>query len=262
MWRPPLPSKVAGRVNAAVYLTNVLGGVDQLLNGSEGLRGWGSQPFVDPVLLVPRGYDAATQRFRYEANPRFAETRATRVLTREPFRLSFDVNIRLHTNYDLQSLRRAIEPVRVNGRWERRGEDSLMAQYLRETSSLHRAMITESDSLFLSREQIVKLQRADSVFGDGVRELYRPLAKYLAGEGGEKVSKEALAMVDSTKKRYWRLFWQQPEVADSIVTPMQRDLMQMLKGMLETSQKDRENSQWYFGQNVPLVHKRPEPPKP
>ncbi|MBX9929138.1 MAG: carboxypeptidase-like regulatory domain-containing protein [Gemmatimonadaceae bacterium] len=255
MWRPTMPKKADGRVSAAVYLTNVLGGIDQLLHGTDGLRGWGSQPFVDPVLMVPRGFDAAGRRFRYDVNPRFAETRANRVLAREPFRLSFDVSLRLHTNYDLQTLRRAIEPQRINGKWERRGEDSLMALYLNQTSSIHLAIVSEADSLFLSRDQVVKLRRADSLFAASVRDIYRPLAKYLAGEGGERTSPAALAMVDSTTKRYWRLFWQQPEVADSLVTPLQRDLMEMLKGMLATEKKDRENSQWFFGHQVPLVPK-------
>ncbi len=55
-WRPRLPAKVRNRVTASVYFANVLGGVDQLLHGSD-LRGWGSGGAPDPVLLVPRGFD-------------------------------------------------------------------------------------------------------------------------------------------------------------------------------------------------------------
>jgi hypothetical protein len=46
------------------------------------------------------------------------------------------------------------------------------------------------------------------------------------------------------------VFWQQPEVADSTITPSQRELMPMFKQMLSVPQKDREHSQWQFGNPV------------
>jgi hypothetical protein len=70
----------------------VLGGIDQLVHGGA-LRGWGTQAAPDPVLLVPRGFDAAGPggpRFRYDVNPRFADTRGRSTLFREPFRISMD----------------------------------------------------------------------------------------------------------------------------------------------------------------------------
>jgi len=39
------------------------------------LRGWGSPATPDPVLLVPRGFDAVNGRFKYDVNPRFADAR-------------------------------------------------------------------------------------------------------------------------------------------------------------------------------------------
>ena len=79
-WRPPMPRRWGGRVTPAVYLQNVLAGVDQLVHGNGGLRGWGSPATPDPVLFVPRGFDATAQRFRYDVNPRFADTRPSRTL--------------------------------------------------------------------------------------------------------------------------------------------------------------------------------------
>ena len=51
--------RFGGGSNANVYLQNVLAGVDQLVHGSNDLRGWGSPAAPDPTLLVPRGFDAA-----------------------------------------------------------------------------------------------------------------------------------------------------------------------------------------------------------
>jgi len=255
-WSPPLPRRWGRRLTANVYLANILGGVDQLLHGDAGLRGWGAAGTPDPVLLVPRGFDVAGPngpRFRYDVNPRFGLARGARALVREPFRVSVDFRLDFATAYPVQQLRRVLEPVRVaGGRWERRSADSVAAFYLRQTSSVHRAILAESDSLFLSAGQMAALQRADSAFGDSVRALYRPLAAYLAARPDGAFGKPELDSVEAVEKRYWRLFWQQPEVADSVLSPTQRQLFPLLGHMLGVPARDRENSQFRFGWPVPL----------
>jgi hypothetical protein len=61
--------------------------------------------------------------------------------------------------------------------------------------------------------------------------------------------------VQATQKAYWKIFWQQPEVADSLITPSQRELLPMFKSMIATPSKDRENSQWQFGHPVTFADK-------
>ncbi|MES2177227.1 MAG: carboxypeptidase-like regulatory domain-containing protein [Gemmatimonadota bacterium] len=253
-WRPPVPSRWGGRVSPNVYLQNVLAGVDQLVNGSASLKGWGSPSFVDPVLLVPRGYDAGANRFRYDVNPRFADTRPSRNLALNPFRLVIDFALNLSTDYDLQQLRRAVEPIRAPEGWQRRSADSLTAFYLRNTSSVHKALIAESDSLFLSASQVTALRRADSVFSARVRAIYRPLGDYLSkGQGG--AGKSELDSVQTASKAYWKVFWEQPEAADSVVTQSQRELFPMLREMVKTPKPEREHSQWQFGNPVTVTDK-------
>ncbi len=263
-WRPPTPAQWGGRVGPTIYLQNVLSGVDQALHGSGDLRGWGSSTQPDPVLLVPRSYDVAAQRFRYDVNPRFGETRPGRTVALNPFRIVLDFSLNFSTDYDIQQLRRAVEPVRgIEGAWRRRTADSLAAFYLANTSSIHKMLLEESDSLFLSAGQIASLRRADSVFSERVRALYVPLGKFLAvGAGG--AGKAELDSAQTTEKEYWRVFWVQPEIADSLVTPSQRELMPILKNMAATPKQDREHSQWSFGHPVTLVDKprRTEPVAP
>ena len=253
-WQPPMPSRWSGRVVPNVYLQNVLSGVDQLVHGSEGMRGWGSPAQPDPVLLVPRGFDATASRFRYDVNPRFADTRPGRTLLREPFRIVIDFSLRLSTDYDLQQLRRAVEPIKGAGGWERRSADSLTAFYLSNTSSVYKLLLNGSDSLFLSTTQVAALRRADSVYTARVRGIYRPLGQFLArAQGG--ASKAELDSVQTVQKAYWKIFWVQPEIADSIVTPTQRELMPTLKGLLSTPVANREHSQWQFGWPVTFADK-------
>ena len=254
-WRVPTPQRWRGRVVPNVYVENVLGGIDQLVHG-DNLRGWGSQPVVDPVLLVPHGFDPATQRFSYTVNPRFADTRPAHTLVRNPFRISVDFSFNLSVNYPLQELRRAVEPVRApTGGWARRSADSLTAFYLSRTSDVYRMLLDNSDSLFLTKPQIAMLQHDDSVYSAQVRDVYSRLGSYLAAGAAHDPGKAELDSANASAKAYWKIFWQQPEIADSAVTPAQRELVPMLKGMLSVPRSDREHSEWQFGYPVPLVDK-------
>ena len=261
-WSPPIPQKWARRVRSNIYLENVLGGIDQLVHGSD-LRGWGAQARPDPVLLIPRGFDATAKRYRYDVNPRFADTRPGRTLFRTPFRISLDFRIDLSVDYPLQQLRRALEPIRgPNHSWVDRGADSLAAFYLSRTSSIHKALLTESDSLFLTKAQIAELRRADSAYSAQVRALYVPLGRFLAERRGHEPGKTELdsaAVVDST---YWTVFWLQPEIADSIISPTQRELFPMLKAMVGVPKNDRAHSRWMFGNPVTFTDEKPKAPVP
>jgi hypothetical protein len=258
-WRPPMPSKWGGRVRPTLYLQNILAGVDQALHGTESLRGWGSQAIPDPVLLVPKGFEAGQSRFRYDVNPRFGQTRGARSIGRDPFRIVLDFSVNLSTDFDLQTLRRAVEPVKSGNVWQRRSADSLASFYLRQTSSIHKLLIRESDSLFLMRDQLVALRAADSAFSERVRAIFIPLGEFLA-QGSGAAGKAELDSVAKVQKEYWRIFWEQPEIAAAIVNPTQRELMPMFQRMLEVPMEDRKNSQWQFGNPVTFSDKPPAPP--
>jgi hypothetical protein len=259
-WRPPMPGRWNGRVLPTVYLQNVLAGLDQALHGSSDLRGWGSQPTPDPVLLVPRGFDPAAQRFRYDVNPRFADTRAGRIIGRDPFRIVIDFALNLSTNFDLQQLRRAVEPVRGPTGWQRRSADSLAAFYLSNTSSIYKLLLSETDSLFLSKAQVAALRKADSVYSARVRAIYGPLGEFLSKSGGT-VGKVEMDSVKATQKVYWKIFWEQPEIAGEIVSPTQREFMPMFGRMIATPMKEREHSQWQFGNPITFADKPPTGPR-
>jgi hypothetical protein len=260
-WSPPFPRRWLGRVTPNVYFENVLGGVDQLLHGSSGLRGWGGQPVVDPVLLVPHGFDPVSKSFKYAVNPRFADTRPINTLTRNPFRITLDFSFDLSVDYPLQELRRAIEPVKGPHGYTRRTADSLAAFYLSRTSSIHKLLLENSDSLFLTKPQVAALQHDDSVYSAEVRAIYIQLGNFLAQHEGSDPGKAELDSVKNTSKTYWKIFWRQPEIADSVVTPAQRELMPMFKNMLAVTPKDREHSQWNFGNPVTFSDKARPPQK-
>jgi hypothetical protein len=61
--------------------------------------------------------------------------------------------------------------------------------------------------------------------------------------------------VKTVQKEYWKIFWEQPEIAAEIVSPTQREFMPMFARMLETTKKERENSQWQFGHPITFSDK-------
>jgi Carboxypeptidase regulatory-like domain len=73
----PVKVRMPQRATLSFQLSNPLGAADLLMHGSSGLRGWGQPSFPDQSLLYVRGFDPATQRYRYEVNQRFGATSQT-----------------------------------------------------------------------------------------------------------------------------------------------------------------------------------------
>ena len=86
-----------------------------------------------------------------------------------------------------------------------------------------------------------------------------PLGEFLSkGNGG--AGKAELDSVKATQKNYWKVFWEQPEIAGELVTPAQRPLVPMFERMIATPMEDRKNSQWQFGNPVTFSDKPQQPP--
>ncbi|MDX2182645.1 MAG: carboxypeptidase-like regulatory domain-containing protein [Gemmatimonadaceae bacterium] len=208
------------RTTMSVNLANPLALFDQLLHGESGLRGWGGPSLPDPVLLVPRGFDAGTNRFRYSVNPRFGDTRPGRTLLRNPFQLTVDFSFNLTRNPSVQELERNIEPV-ARGAFVRPSADTILRRYEERVSSIHQTLLDNADTLFLTRDQIEASMQADTAFRKAAREIYRPLAEYLSALPQRFAGAEALAKVKETEKRYEELFWQQRDLVKTRLTPLQ-----------------------------------------
>jgi hypothetical protein len=85
-------------------VANPLGAADLLLHGENNLRGWGQTPFPDPQLLYVRGFDQATQRFRYEVNQRFGSTNPAFSPFRTPVTVTAQMRFDLGPTRERQNL--------------------------------------------------------------------------------------------------------------------------------------------------------------
>nr|MCU0624330.1 hypothetical protein [Gemmatimonadaceae bacterium] len=237
-------SRLLGRrVALSLNLANPLALADQLIHGERGLKGWGGPAQPDPVLLVPRGFSAATNRFTYAVNPRFGDTRPGRTLLRNPFQLAIDVSIDLTRNPDVQELERNIEP-EGRGAWRRPPADTILARYLERVSSVHQALLDNADTLFLTRPQIEASLKADTAFREQATAIYRPLAEYLAGLPRSFDGLEAKARVDSTERRYQELFWQQRDLAKAQLQPLQASALPRWMQAMFATRLDDDWERW------------------
>ncbi|MGH7694376.1 MAG: hypothetical protein ACRENH_05320, partial [Gemmatimonadaceae bacterium] len=93
-WRPNFWG-LNRRLAVSVVTVNALGGLDELLHGTNNLHGWGQFRGQDNTLLYVRGFDAALQNYRYEVNERFGAARNGANGIRVPFQLGINARYTL-----------------------------------------------------------------------------------------------------------------------------------------------------------------------
>jgi hypothetical protein len=94
-FRPDFGGRLGRRLQISTTFVNPLAGLDQLLHGRDDMHGWGQFAFADPTLLYVRGFDPATQSYRYEVNERFGSSASTRSALRNPFQVALQARLQL-----------------------------------------------------------------------------------------------------------------------------------------------------------------------
>lgn len=156
-WRPGFFDR---RLQMSLQTINVLGGLDQLINGENNLKGWGGNLRPDNTLLTVNGFDPATDRFTYVVNERFGNTSSSATAIRAPFQLA--INLRYFIGFDTRTLQ-----IQSLGRGNRTPPnaralvDSFLLRFDQQNAAL--AALARKDSLALTPAQVTELQHvADS----------------------------------------------------------------------------------------------------
>jgi hypothetical protein len=148
------------RFNFALNFTNPLGGLDQLLHGSDDLHGWGTAAAPDPVLYSVRGYDPMANRFKYEVNPRFGSTAPSVNTIRAPFRLTLDVTMDISPSLPQQQVSRWMTPGRNGHPGARLTKDELVSRLRRTVPDPYTTLLgDQSDSLLLTNDQVTRIRQ-------------------------------------------------------------------------------------------------------
>jgi len=176
----PVKVRMPQRATLSFQLSNPLGAADLLMHGSGGLRGWGQPSFPDQSLLYVRGFDPATQRYRYEVNQRFGSTSQAAGGFRVPVTLTammrFDIGPTREQQLLTQQLDRGrrtdgtkIPEMLIKAIYSSGGIPNPMSTILRQQDSLKLTSV-QADS-------IAALNRMYSIRNDAI---WSPVAKYLA----------------------------------------------------------------------------------
>jgi hypothetical protein len=152
-WRPAMFDR---RLMIQVQTQNLLGGLDEWINGDNNIKGWGGNARPDNTLLTVTGFDPATSQFKYSVNTRFGNTSGAATAQRSPFQVL--INLRYAIGYDprtqqIQQLARGLGGGATTGP---QMLDSAMARFRRQNIAV--AALARKDSLVLTREQVTSLQ--------------------------------------------------------------------------------------------------------
>ncbi|HEY4216184.1 MAG TPA: carboxypeptidase-like regulatory domain-containing protein [Gemmatimonadaceae bacterium] len=211
----------------SINFANPLTGIDELLHGTDHLRGWGAPAAPDPTLYFVRGFDPTTQHFTYEVNPRFGNTRPSISQFLNPFRVTFEVSFSVNGNVQRQQLEVYMRPTR-GAPGVRPPADTILRR-LRSTgfsaTSPFFWIISNADSLLLSPQQLSEMQasadRVRAMTDSTYKALAIELANLPAGYNPDTVS-ERIQTVSST---IFRFPPSESAVISRVLTPIQFRLL-------------------------------------
>jgi len=166
------------RLTISVLALNTLAGLDQLFHG-DNLRGWGQRAMPDRTLLHARGFDPATNSYRYEVNENFGASTGGRSAFRSPFQLALQARLAVGTDPARGQFQRV---VRGPG-GQRQSPEQLRERMQRAVPNAFREILAVDDSLqlALTDEQKQRLTVAGDSFQVKADTLIGALATVLAG---------------------------------------------------------------------------------
>jgi hypothetical protein len=206
-------------------VSNLLGGLDQALHGSDRLHGWGASAAPDPVLLTVRGFDAAAKRFQYDVNPRFGSTRPSETVVRAPFRVTLDFSLEVGVPSDRQAIQRRLDRGRGGRSGAKANADSLVQFFSGQVPDLYEVMLSVRDSLLLTTAQVTTLQQAALRYNEKTKALWAELGRWAADVPDDYDAREVARRSTRAVEEAWVLLKSERPLVLGVLTPLQRSLL-------------------------------------
>jgi len=184
---------------------NPLGGLDQLLHGVDHLRGWGTSAYPNTVLYNVRGFDPVSRSYDYSVNPKFGDTRPGSGVARAPFGLTLDFSINLAAPVDMQVADLLLQPGRNGTPGPRISADDIRHLYRVTDPDPFQAILQQSDSLMLSRQQEDALTKAGDEYAARRDTIITALVSYLTGIGDKYATRDVVRRQDDLIAALWDL---------------------------------------------------------
>lgn len=197
---------------------NVAAGLDYLLHGADGLRGWGQIPLVDRTLLRVRGFDPAAGAFRYEVNPAFGRVAGARGIGRTGFALVLQGRLALGPDPAFAPLAGLIGGARQTAYSSETVRPALAARFVNVPAEA--LSLNGPRELGLTPAQAVRLRDAADSLGAALAPALDSLVAILATEP-QRRAPDAAATVDRLGERAQLLVDRGMEIAREVLTPAQ-----------------------------------------
>lgn len=185
-WRPA-GFGLNRRLTVSVVTQNFLRGLDELLHGAAGARGWGLSTRPDNTLLYVTGFDQSAGTFNYQVNERFGSTAGTATAFRPPFQ----IGIQLRMQIGPDRMRQALDAMRAGGRGGVvmvQGGPGMGSQMGFRGPDLNPAAIIERIASALPNPAASALELRDSLRLDSAQTaLLLPLRDSLERRNGERI---------------------------------------------------------------------------
>jgi hypothetical protein len=178
----PLKVRMPQRAQLRFQLGNPMGALDMLFHGAGNIRGWGQQTTPDQTLLYVRGFDPATQRFKYEVNQRFGSTRPQQNVNRAaPVTITALLQVDLGPTRERQQLTQMLDRGRTR-EGQMSNEQALRSQYVTGgvVPNPFISMLRQADQLQLTPEQGDSIATLNRFYMTRLDSIWTPVAKYLA----------------------------------------------------------------------------------
>jgi hypothetical protein len=176
----PIKVHMPQRASLSFQLSNPLGGADLLLHGQNHTHGWGQSPTPDASLLYVRGFDAQTQQYRYEVNPRFGATNPQFTPYRAPVTLTAMLRVDVGPTRERQLLLQTLDRGRIHD-GTKLDEPILRALYgnggLVNPLSI---MLRQADTLQLTPQQADSIATMNRFYIVRLDSIWTPIARYFA----------------------------------------------------------------------------------
>lgn len=180
---PAIEGSPRRRATLWVVASNVPAGLDYLVNGPDGLKGWGQPPAVDNRLLSVRGFEPASRRFRYEVNPDFGRPSTRSELSRSPFAISLQVRVALGTDRALRDFRRQLAADRTNADAFSPANIRLHAERQLPNIPAEALAMNGQAGLLLTPVQALRLQAAADSLAPRIEEVVAEVVASVSNEG-------------------------------------------------------------------------------
>ena len=203
----PVKLRLPQRATLSFSVSNPLGAADLILHGSGKLKGWGQSAVPDQNLLYVRGFDPATNRYKYDVNQRFGSANPLFSAFRAPVVATAMFRVDIGPTREQQSLTQQLNIGRrtdgnklpeglIKSIYSNGGLVNPIGQVLRQSDTL-KLTSKQADSLAtLNRWYLIRL---DSIWSPVAKGLAAMPDRYSEGEAYAQYRRGREATVDLLK---------------------------------------------------------------